>query len=46
VREVISKAYAARQNEQDAEDGDWPGSLHSGKAGFYARTGPESIEDG
>ena len=31
VREVISKTYAARQNEQDAEDGDWPGSLHTGR---------------
>src|SRR5881394_1756134 len=31
VREVISKTYAARQNEQDAEHDDWPGSLHTGR---------------
>ena len=32
MREVISKAYAARQDEQDAEDRDWPGSFHDRKA--------------
>jgi len=39
MREVISKAHAARQGEQDAEDRDWPGSFHDRKAGFYAPTG-------
>jgi hypothetical protein len=31
MREVICKANAAREDEQNAEDGDWPGSLHAGR---------------
>lgn len=31
MREVISKAYAAREDEQYAENRDWPRSLHRGK---------------
>lgn len=31
MREVISKAHAAREDEQNAEDRYWPGSLHTGR---------------
>jgi hypothetical protein len=37
LHKVIPEANAAREDKQNAEDRDWPRSLHSWRAGLYAR---------
>ena len=32
LRKVVREANTTREDEQNAEDSDWPGSLHDGRA--------------